>query len=352
MNVSRGRHSDRLLEVLRPYRQVFIVTHDNPDPDAIATGWSIHWLVQSRLAKKVRLLGGGSILRAENRHLVKLLDPPIELVSRLRRGDDTAVVLVDCQSGNQNHIFCRENVEPVAVVDHHEIRTPVRNNLAYCDIRPHVAASATIAASYLREQNLEPGQRLATAMFCAIRTETRGSETSYSRLDRSVLLWLAARTNLSQVAEIESAPLRLEYYGDLILGLQNAFLYGRTAICLLPRASGPEIIGEMADLLIRCEAIDQVLCAAMVHSDLLLSSRTKHDRDDAAELIRITLEGIGQSGGHRRRAGGKIPNAGHGSKPASGFQELLCSRWLAVCGATHERRTRLVARREIMENLP
>ena len=124
-------------------------------------------------------------------------------------------------------------------------------------MRPDVAASASIAAAYLREQQVEPGQALATALVYAIRTETQGFETYHSPLDRSILPWLTERADPELLAEIESAPLSRGYFSDLVLALQNTFLYDDVAFCALPRAGGPEIVGEVADLLIRCESVQR-----------------------------------------------------------------------------------------------
>ena len=342
----RTARSERFLRAAADYERVFVVTHDNPDPDAVATGWAIVMLVQEKLGKPARLLGGGDIIRAENRHMVELLGPPIELVSQINCPEGTAVVLVNCQVESQNHLVCGSDVPPMAVIDHHPLRGP-RAKLAFRDIRPRVAASASIAASYLREQSLAPGPKLATALLFAIRTETRGGETYHSRLDRSVLPWLTERADPRLLAEINSAPLRPAYYGDLILALQNTFLYGESALCLLPRASGPEIVGEVADLLIRCEAIFRVLCGAVVHGDMVLSVRTRRNDDDAGKLVRKALDGLGDAGGHFHRAGGKIP----GPKISEAVQEELRKRWLDACEAGNRRGVRLVAPREIKENL-
>lgn len=340
--------SDRLLQVLSPYEKILIATHDNPDPDAVATGWAVWTLVNQRLGKAVRLVGGGFISRAENRHMVRILEPPIELLGDLTCEADTAVVLVDCQPGNQGILLSEESANLVAVIDHHPSRGR-RKRPAFWDVRPRVAASASIAASYLLEQKIEPCRRLATALWFAIRTETRGTETHYSRLDRQVLPWLTRFADPSHLAEIESAPLASQYYGDLVLALQNTFLYQDVAFCLLPRASGPEIVGEVADLLIRCETIGRVLCGAAVGGDLLMSFRAQRENDDASVLARKTLAGLGRGGGHRHRAGGKIPNIG--PKISEDLEDELRNRWLAVCGVERHRGTRLVALREIVENL-
>lgn len=347
----RITRSQRLLTTLAPYEQVFVVTHDNPDPDAIASGWAVYTLLQEKSDRPVRLLGGGEIVRAENRHMIRLLEPPLELVNDFPLPDKTAIVLVDCGSESQNHLFRDSHTKAVAVIDHHLVERRCCRT-AFEDIRPNTAASATIAGSYLREQGIEPKADLATGILYAIRTETRGVEVHYSRMDRTILLWLTHHANPSVLAQIENAPLSPEYFADLALALQGTFIYGDTALCLLPRASGPEIVGEVADLLIRCEGIRRVLCGAVVHEDLLLSVRTARDsNEDAAALVRDTLKGIGFGGGHRHRAGGKIPGSGRGPMMLDLLQDELLSRWLITCGIDRHPGQYLIGRQEIVENL-
>lgn len=342
-----AQRSDRLLEVLRPFAKVAIVTHDNPDPDAIASGWALHRLVSSRLKCSVRLLGGGDIVRAENREMVKLLKPPLELVTSFQADAQTAAVLVDCGAGAANHLLSKAGLAPIAVIDHHETHgCPVRG---YCDLRPRMAASASIVGSYLREQKITPDEQLATALMYAIRTETRHAEIRYTRLDRGIFAWLAGLMSPNLLTAIENAPLTRAYFGDLALALQNTVLYGHAAICFLPRAEGAEVIGEVCDLLIRCTEIRMVLCASMIGSDLLLSVRTDKECGNSAALVQYVVAGLGQGGGHYHRAGGKIPAACITSPEA--LHKQLRTRWLAACEASSARPQRLVALREIVEHL-
>jgi nanoRNase/pAp phosphatase (c-di-AMP/oligoRNAs hydrolase) len=324
--------SDRLLKTLSDYARFLVVCHDNPDPDAIATGWAVHRLIHEKLGRPVRLVGGGAIMRAENRHMVDLLGPPIELVDRVEADPQTAA-------------------EPVAVIDHHTRPIKRRRRLKFEDVRPNGVASATIAASYLREQNIEPGGKLATALVYGIRTETVAAEVRYSCLDRTILTWLTARAEPSLLARIENAPLAPAYFGDLVLALQNTMIHGDTALCLLPRASGPEIVGEVADLLIRCQGLRRVLCGAFVGGDLLLSVRTERGFDNAVQLIQTVLSGLGGGGGHAHRAGGKIPGTGEGPKVAQQSEHEIRSRWLAACGVADTTARRLIPPREIVQNL-
>lgn len=351
MTLPRQTRSARLLNILAEYQQVWVVMHDTPDPDAIASGWALTYLIQEKLGKPTRLIGGGDIVRAENKHMLRLLQPPVELVRKVDCPEGTAIVLVDCRPGSQNHLFAGKCVLPVAVIDHHALNGGPKPKLRFCDQRPNVAASATIAASYLREQKLEPSRALATALVYAIRTETQGSETHYSRLDRSILLWLTERAEPSQLAEIESAPLSVEYFADLVLAFQNTILFQESAFCLLPRAHGTEIVGEVADLLIRCEQIHRVLCGAIVEGDLVFSVRTEPGWGDATRLVQATLAELGQGGGHRYRAGGRIAGFGLGPRIDEEMQEELCNRWLAACAVPPQPGRYLIARHEIVENL-
>ncbi len=347
---SSTNQSDRLLSVLADYDRVSVIMHDNPDPDAIASGWAVSILVEEKLSLPVRVLGGGAIVRAENRHMVDLLQPPIELVDSIEFSEREAMVLVDCNPAATNQMLWSRDIGPVGVIDHHA-NGKSTEGLPFVDLRPEVAASASITAGYLREQDVEPGFKLATALMYAIRTETMGYETTYSPLDRSILPWLTERGDPALLAEIENAPLTRAYFGDLVLALQNTFLYGETAICFLPHAEGIEIVGEIADTVIRCEKVNHVLCAAVVGTDLYCSARTATDSGHAAKLLQKTLEGLGGAGGHAHRAGGKISNVTSGAQIANDLGSELRRRWLAACGVEKRRGTRLVPKRDIVDNL-
>lgn len=342
--------SSTLLERLGDYDQLVVVMHDNPDPDAIASGWGLKVMVDETIGIPSRVIGGGAIVRAENRHMVELLDPPIELLDEFEFDERTAAILVDCGVEATNHILTRRRVSPFAIIDHHVVATPTAD-APFVDIRDDVAASASIIASYLREQRINPGPKLATAMLYAISSETCAYESHYSDLDRSILPWLMEFGEPELLAEIQNAPLQLSYYGDLLLALQNTFLYDDVAVCFLPRADGAEIVGEVADLLVRCSTVHRVLCGAVIHGDLLISARSQFASDSAVRMIGETLNGIGGSGGHAHRAGGKILRVGENATAIERVCNQVRDRWLAACRVERKRGTRLLAKHEIVQNL-
>ena len=165
-----------------------------------------------------------------------------------------------------------------------------------------------------------------------------------------VVAWLTPRANLQWLSEIEDAPLPREYFSDMVLALQATTLYANAAFCFLPQAQGAEIIGKVADLLIRCQGVDRVLCTAVIGDDLLLSVRTARTADNAAFLVRRAAGRDRPRRRARNRAGGKIvlQNRSDSSDP---LLDELRVRWLRACKVDDGQESRLIARGEIIRNL-
>ncbi|MGD2110470.1 MAG: DHH family phosphoesterase [Phycisphaerae bacterium] len=340
----RPKRSDRLLGVLDEYRETQVIMHNNPDPDAMASGWALVTLVEKRLHKPVRLLGRGPIVRAENRQFVRLLRPPIEFVDELTADVQTATVLVDCSPASFNHLL-DGRVPPTAVIDHHESKRD-GFRIRFRDMRPKVTASASISAGYMREQNLEPSSEMATGLVYAIRTEMIGAQKPLSRVDHSVMRWLSTFADYDLLSEIENPPLPRHYYEELLLALKNVRIYADSALCFLPRMTAPELVGEFADLLIRCDGLQCVLCGGRVEDDVLFSARSKRGERTALHLLSTVLGGLGRSGGHRHRAGGRVALPVYG-KTLDELEQEVRAKWLDACASTVRRGQRLVGGKEI-----
>ena len=328
-----SKRSDELLDLLSNYSAAVVVCHDYPDPDAIAAGWAIRQLAVEKLRIPTRLVARGQILRPENRCLMGLLRPPLELV----RGEaevpgDAATVLVDCDPRASNHLLGDSSGRVLAVVDHHSAESAPLD-ICFVDIRPDVAATASIAAQYLREQLLVPDEQLATAMLYALRTETRGGEIAYTPFDHRILTWLTGIANPTWLAKIETAPFHCSHLSNLAVALDATAIYGDVAFCFFPDECQAGLVAEVADMLIRCEQLRYVFCGATFGGDVLISVRTDRTEAHAGRLVQRLVDGLGRGGGHQHRAGAKIPNA---TEMMAGSEQLcreLRERWLLLCGA-------------------
>lgn len=349
--MSHSTHADRLLAALAPYEQLLVLMHDNPDPDAIAAGWGVLELVKRKLGRPGRMVAGGTVVRAENRHMLRLLKPPLEFVEAVVPAEKTAVVMVDCMPSGTNHLLGTAKVSIVAVIDHHPPPAHAHFRVKFRDIRPRRIATSALVGQYLRSAGVEPSTDLATAMLYGIRTDAVG-RAPMTRADHAVVSWLGQHVDFNKLAEIEQAPLSHAYFGDLLLALESAMVYGRSALCFLPRAHSTEIVGEVADLLIRGEGIDRVLCAADVDGVVPISVRTRgRGNDDASAMVAAVVEGLGFSGGHFHRAGGKLGTAERPVRLTEDLEAELRARWLRACGEKPQRGTRFVPPRTIVEHL-
>src|SRR3954451_10092645 len=94
----RRHRSERFLATVAPATDVVLVSHVNPDPDALASMLGLETLLTARQpGKRVTLTVDGVIARAENEAMVDLLGIPLVPIERAVIGPNTAVVMVDWQ---------------------------------------------------------------------------------------------------------------------------------------------------------------------------------------------------------------------------------------------------------------
>ena len=110
----------RLRDLLR-YDDIVIQCHNDPDADAIASGYGVLAYLRKH-EKKARLIYGGTPIQKPNLLLmIRELDIPIEHVESLDEAPEL-LLTVDCQYGERN--VWRFPGRTVAVIDHHMVGTP------------------------------------------------------------------------------------------------------------------------------------------------------------------------------------------------------------------------------------
>ena len=288
---------------------VLILTHDNPDPDALASGKVFATLLKSAWNITSRLLYGGTVQRAENHVMLNLLTPEWEHIDVLTGLDQySALILVDTQPGAGNNPLPSTHT-PDIVIDHHH---PIRKKMGvvpYSDVQPDIGATVTLANQYLEAAGVVPDSDLATAMFYGLKTDTRGLSRGASSADKATYLKLLHLIDYMKLNQIEQAGLSQTYFRAFSLGLRAALFYTRSVVADLGTMLRPDLAAEMADLLIRLDEAQAVLCRGIYDQSLHLSIRTKLLGQDAGLLIQQVIISPGRAGGHGTMAGGQIPLA-------------------------------------------
>ena len=286
---------------------LLILTHDNPDPDALASGKTLAVLFEQAWGVSSQLAYSGLVARTENMAMLRLLTPewqPLEAIGEWL--PFSAIALVDTQPGAGNNNLPSEFI-PQIVIDHHH---PLRSGLekvSFVDIQTEVGSTVSIVYSYLEATGIEPDARLATAVFYGIQTDTRGLTRGSSPLDQQIYFKMLPLIDRELLIQVEQAGLPREYFRAFVGGLKAAKVYHQTVVSYLGEMHRPDFVAELADVLIRLESTQAVLCMGYHGATLYLSLRTASPEHDAGSLIQKLIIGLGRAGGHGVMAGGQVP---------------------------------------------
>jgi len=116
----------------------YICSHDNPDPDSIASSLGIKRILNFLGVESTKIVYCGEISHPQNRALVNVLQLRIDQWEGLTEDNDCMFVFVDCSAGQKNMSIKKE---PAIVVDHHKITTGKKDILFLHD---EVGACSTL----------------------------------------------------------------------------------------------------------------------------------------------------------------------------------------------------------------
>ncbi len=192
------------------------------------------------------------------------------------------------------------------VIDHHAWCKETAT-ASFSDVRPRLGATSTLLTQYLQAVDVEPPLSLATALFYGIKTVTMGLSRDTSPADAAAYSYLRPRIDVEALAEIEHAQVPAGYFGSFDATLRAARMYDGLIIAHIAVLSYPDLASEMADVLLRLEKGQRVICMGVYQGALILSVRTRSQEHTAEELVQAIVAGEGSDGGHGTIAGGQIP---------------------------------------------
>ncbi|MEJ2471822.1 MAG: bifunctional oligoribonuclease/PAP phosphatase NrnA [Desulfuromonadales bacterium] len=325
--------STGVIEWLRGKGAILIVTHDHPDPDALAAAFALQHLILVKTSQEATIAFGGVIGRRENLAMVKELEIKTKPIDQVDLDSFNAVCMVDTQPDTGNNAYPRGRRIDL-VIDHHEIKEQTQG-CRWVDVRPEYGASASILFEYLQAQNVKIATKLATTLFYAIKSETEDLGRDWSKSDRDAYLKLMPLCNNRILHEITHPKSSRAYFKYFETGLKNAKIYGNALIFNLYRIDHPEIVAEIADFLMRVEGIEIVLGLGCFHDEGVLSMRTSQQETHAGILMQKVIKGLGTGGGHSMTAGAQIRplEAVKGSLGALEYE--LAERLLTALGREH-----------------
>ncbi len=333
-----------LLDLLRSRKRLLVLTHANPDPDSLASAMGLMHLAETRLRMPTTFAYAGRIMRAENREMVRCCKIRMTPQDQVDPSQFDCLALVDTQPGfGHTHLPRGRSID--VVIDHHIppaegspsgpdnplSPAPAADARVFHDVRTDIGATSSMVGGYLLDTGVEIPGPLATALFYGIKTDTADLSRNVSPLDERVYEHLMPLVDRAALRTITQPALPADYFRALREALNNVRIYDDAILCSIGRVSTPEMVAEVADLLLRHEGKQVVFCGGLSGDVYYVSLRTELDLD-AYQLLAAALNGEGSFGGHGAVAGGCIPLVDDDERTLRRFERKLERNILAALG--------------------
>jgi len=312
----------RLSELL-DHDNIIIQCHNDPDADAIASGYALYtWF--RKMNKNVRLIysGRSQISKPNLIMMIKELNIPIEYVESMDRFDGL-LITVDCQYGAGN--VKKFEAAHIAIIDHHQQEI---TGIPQSDIRSFLASCSTLVWKKLLDEgfNVNDYPHVATALWFGLYSDTNGFSELNHPLDRDMrdgliydkaLIRRLKNSNLT-LTDLETAGMALIRTS---YNRKNRFAVIKTNPC------DPNILGYISDMAYQVDVIDVCVVYNEINSGIKYSVRSSTHEIMANELAAWIADDIGSGGGHAEKAGGFISYLNFEQKyPNINADEYLLSR--------------------------
>lgn len=292
------------LSDLEKYHPITIQCHDNPDADAIGSGYGLYRYFADK-GCRVRLIysGHNKIQKANLKLMIDKLNIPIEYIAAAtQKTMEGLLVTVDCQygAGNVTHF----KADRVAVIDHHPMEI---QDLDLFRIQPNLGSCATLVWSMLMEAGypVSGDINLGTALYYGLYMDTNQFSELCNPLDMDMrdnvtvnkaLMKQFRHSNLSlKELEIASIAMLRYHYNE-----EHRFAVIQAQPC------DPNILGLISDFLLQVDEIDVCVVYNVRGDGFKFSVRSCIKEVNANELAGCLAENIGSGGGHYEKAGGFI----------------------------------------------
>jgi len=336
-----ARRLERLVRHARGHRSGLVLTHDNPDPDALASAVALAHLLEKLAGVETVVAYGGIVGRAENRALIRVLKLPVVPVSRIVFDEHDLVCMVDTQPEQGNHSL-PARIFPDVVIDHHPER-PETRLVPVADVGGEMGSTSTLLAGYFRESGLPIPPPIATALYYGIKADTRDLGRETTPQDVATYLWLFPMVDKEALVQVEHPRLAPAYFRLMHTAIERARLFGHAVVCELGELYAPDVVAEVAERFLFLDEVKWSLAFGTYEDSLYFSLRVGDRRMNAGRLIRQVIEEKGGSaGGHGSMAGARIPLRGLAPAARARLRQELVQRFLSEFGVRTRRPRRLV----------
>ena len=280
--------------------RVLILTHNDPDPDALASGLGLRSIL--RRTRQTAIIGClQGVTRPENQRMVKLLDLGYEVISPEQLASFDRIALVDVQP----HYFPGLLPHADLVIDHHPEQSGY--TAVYRDIRPDYGSTSTILTEHLRAVDIDVSERTATAMLYAIKSDTLFFNRQANAADLDAFTYLYPRADATMVRKMEGSEITGERLDYVIKAWQSGRMVEHVFCAFLGEPPREDFVPYVADFYLQLEDVQWTIVSGVVNDSFVVSVRNLGYSRNAGDFVRRWFNDIGSAGGHRTMAKAVVP---------------------------------------------
>jgi nanoRNase/pAp phosphatase (c-di-AMP/oligoRNAs hydrolase) len=300
---SRSLTRARVLQYQRYFSdadRVLIMLHNDPDPDAMASGLALRNIL--RRTRATAIIGAiQGVTRPENLRMANLLDIHVEAIVPESIKEYDRVAMVDVQP----HYFGGLIDQVDLVIDHH----PEQPGYAavFKDIRADYGSTSTILTEHLRAVDVNISERTATAMLYAIKSDTLFFNRQTNRVDLDAFSYLYPLADAALIRKMEGAEITMERLDYVLRAYKSGSLADQVFCAFIGPSAREDFIPYIADFFLQLEHVKWTVIAGVVNDSLVLSVRNLGYTKNAGEFVRRYFSDIGSAGGHRAMAKAVVP---------------------------------------------
>jgi nanoRNase/pAp phosphatase (c-di-AMP/oligoRNAs hydrolase) len=282
--------------------RVLILLHNDPDPDALASGLALRNIL--RRTKQTAIIAAmQGVTRPENIRMLNLLDIHVDIVTPAQVAEYHRVAMVDVQP----HYFGGAVDRVDLVIDHHPEQPGY--SAVFKDIRPDYGSTSTILTEHLRAVDANISERTATAMLYAIKSDTLFFNRQANRVDIEAFSYLYPLADAALIRKMEGAEITMERLEYVVKAKQSGRMSEQVFCAYVGHSPREDFIPYVADFYLQLENVKWTIVAGIVNDMLIMSVRNLGYTRNAGEFVRKFFSDIGSAGGHRAMAKAVVPIA-------------------------------------------
>ena len=274
--------------------RILILLHNEPDPDAMASGLALRTVLhRTRQTAVIAALEG--VTRPENMRMVNLLDIHVETIAPESIHEFDRVCMVDVQP----HYF--PGLDRVdLVIDHHPEQHGY--NAVFKDIREDYGSTCTILTEHLRAIDASISERTATAMLYAIKSDTLFFNRQANRCDIDAFSYLYPLADANLIRKMEGAEITVERLDLITKATRQGRMVEQVFSVFLGDVPRDDAIPYVADFFLQLENVRWTLVSGVINGMFVMSVRNLGYTKNAGDFVRRYFVDIGSAGGHRAMA--------------------------------------------------